>query len=449
MLSNSQMIKELKCICFDYIIKSKQMLLNKTMENCLSGDHLRTVLQSKFFKKDTPAAIVYDIDFLDNKIQYLKDVFPSAFHAISVKANPLPAVLNHLHQSKIGLEVASVGELYLAMKSGYDAKDVVFDSPAKSMEDLEFALTVGVMINADNFQELERINTLYNEIGSKSKVGLRVNPQIGVGTIRSSSVAGRISKFGVPLETCKREIIDSFKQYPWLSGLHLHSGSQGMSIDQLVAGVRKTYKLAQEIQFVLAELDRKLTFFDIGGGFPVSYSAAQKAPDLKLYAEALQKCCPRLFDGSLQLITEFGRYVFANSAFAISQIEYIKETEADDVLVVHLGADFMLRTAYKPEDWPHSFSICTAKGQLKENNQKSYSIAGPLCFGGDFIGHSVALPQVEDKDLLLIKDVGAYTLSMWSRYNSRRMPMVLGLHAGKVKLLKKRENLADILKFWT
>ena len=424
------------------------MQFNETMEQNPRAKLLRPVWGSKFFRRDVPAAIIYDLDAIQHQVNQLKQVFPTAFHALSVKANPLPSILKPLNQAQVGLEAASIGEVYLAMKSGYEANQVVFDSPAKSVEDLEFALAAGVVINADNLLELERIDALYKELGSKSRIGLRINPQIGMGSIVSSSVAGKVSKFGVPLSE-RESIITAFQKYKWLKGLHVHSGSQGMAIKQLVAGVKAVYSLVEDIHSVLVEQKRTLDFFDIGGGFPVSYLPEQQAPQLEQYASALAQACPLLFDGSIQLMTEFGRFVFANAGVAVSRVEYVKESGGEHVLIAHLGADFMLRTAYLPQDWPHTFSVLDKKGNPKSGVEQAYSIAGPLCFGGDFIGRSVSLPKVEAGDLLLIHDIGAYTLSMWSRYNSRRMPVVLGISNGKVQVLKKRENLTDILKFWT
>ena len=424
------------------------MQINETIEQNPKAKLLQPVWGSKFFRRDVPAAIIYDLDAIQHQVNQLKQVFPTAFHALSVKANPLPSILKPLNQAQVGLEAASIGEVYIAMKCGYDGSQVVFDSPAKSMEDIEFALSAGVVINADNFVELERIDSVYKDLGSKSRVGLRINPQIGLGSIASSSVAGKVSKFGVPLS--ERElIIEAFQKYKWLKGLHVHSGSQGMAIEQLVDGVKAVYSLVEDIQSVLREQKRTLDFFDIGGGFPVSYLPEQHVPQLEQYASTLSQACPLLFDGSIQLMTEFGRFVFANAGVAVSRVEYVKESADEHVLIGHLGADFMLRTAYLPQDWPHTFSVLDKKGNPKSGVKQSYSIAGPLCFGGDFIGRSVRLPRVVAGDLLLIHDIGAYTLGMWSRYNSRRMPVVLGISKGKVQVLKKRENLTDILKFWT
>jgi diaminopimelate decarboxylase len=413
--------------------------------------YLHKVFESKRLLRNNDSLIVYDLDFLKERIQKMQYCFPEdALHALAVKASPLVNLLRSQHTQGIGLEAASLPEVYLALKAGYKAQDIVFDSPCKTIDDLEFALTAGVRINADSFAELERIDQLYKELGSKSIIGLRINPQLGEGSIPATSVAGRISKFGVPADEQRGKILEVYNTYKWLRGIHLHIGSQGMSQQQLVSAVEKVYNLAGIARVIREAKGWRLDVFDMGGGFPVSYKRDQLAPDIKDYADALEVNCPGLFDGSYKLITEFGRYVFANTASAISKVEYVKEQLDSKIAIIHLGADFLLRKAYNPTNWHHDISVIDKQGRLKMGtDKKPYMVAGPLCFGGDIIEESIQLPVIEAGDYLVIHDVGAYTLSMWSRYNSRQMPEVLGVSKKEISVLKKRETLFDILKFWT
>jgi len=413
--------------------------------------YLQKVVDSKKLLRNNASLIIYDLDFLKERIQRLQYSFPdNALHALAIKASPLVNLLRSQHKQGVGLEAASLPEVYLGLKAGYKAKDIVFDSPCKTIEDLEFALTAGVRINADSFAELERIDELYKDLGSKSIIGLRINPQLGEGRISATSVAGKVSKFGVPADEQRSTILEAYNKFKWLRGIHLHIGSQGMSQDQLVSAVSKVYKLAGIARVIREAKDWKLDVFDIGGGFPISYSREELAPDIQDYATALKLNCPGLFDGSYKLITEFGRYVFANTASAISKVEYVKEHEESKIAIIHLGADFLLRKAYNPKDWHHDITVLDKHGRLKiGTDKKPYMVAGPLCFGGDVIEESIALPVIEPGDYLVIHDVGAYTLSMWSRYNSRQMPVVLGVDKKEISVLKKRETLFDILKFWT
>lgn len=413
----------------------------------------KKIILEKKINDESTSLVCYDFQNIYTKINYLKSNFPpNTLHAIAMKANPLVKVMQELIDMEVGIEAATLPELYIAHKTGFASDRIVFDSPAKTMNDLRFSLDLGCYINANSFSELHRINTILSQMMSDSKIGLRVNPQVGLGTIKSTSVAGKVSKFGVPIEKNRQQIIESYCKYDWLNGIHIHIGSQGISIEQLTRGLEKACELADEIDTHLSKLGRQIEFFDIGGGFPVSYHQSKTAPDIKAYIEEINKCVPKLFLSGKTVITEFGRYVYANSAFAISKVEYVKEAANHKILSIHLGADFLLRKAYNPSDWHHDISILDAEGNLKQGvDTKKYSVAGPLCFAGDFIAVDIELPVVEEGDFLIIHDVGAYTMSMWSRYNSRQIPEIIGFDKLKnqISTIRERETLDDLFNFWT
>jgi len=382
-------------------------------------------------QKGENAWVFYDIDFLQKRIERLKAAFPAnTLHAIAMKANPLTDILNWMTALDVGAEVASLPELKMALDAGYTPNKIVFDSPCKTVDEIAFALQKGIRLNADSFEELHRIDELL-KIGNYEQppsLGLRINPQTGTGQITSTSVAGQVSKFGEPLKDFREKIIDAYLQYNWLNAIHVHIGSQGCPPDMLVKGIGDVVALADEINEALErnKMPNRIQTFDMGGGLPVTYHFNDSGNPIEDYQKQLQEALPQLFDGRYQLITEFGRHIHANAAWALSRVEYVKEVNGQAILVNHLGADFMLRECYNPNDWHHEISLVDAKGNLKTSNQTTnYHIAGPLCFAGDFISRGVKLPKVETGDYLIIHDVGAYTLGMWSRYNSRVEPRVI------------------------
>ncbi len=409
--------------------------------------------RSSINSEDT-AVIFYDIDFLSQRIINLKETFPpDTMHAIAVKANPLIRILSEINNLNVGVEVASGPELYLAQKVGFTADRIVFDSPSKTIPELEYALKQGIYINADSFEELDRIENILKSLRSNSKIGIRVNPQVGVGTIMSTSVADNISKFGIPLNDHWEELKAYFLQHSWLKGIHVHIGSQGCPVPLMIEGIRKTLNFALDVNstFKSGSLDRRIEVFDIGGGLPVSYHKDIKPISFENYYQLLLQHLPELFRGGFKVITEFGRYIHANSGWAASRVEYVKREKGYNILMTHLGADFLLRKCYNPEDWHHEITVVDSQGRLKYGKDKNrYIVAGPLCFAGDVIAKDIELPKVETGDYILIHDVGAYTLSMWSRYNSRQMPKVIGYHYSQMdfKILRERENMEQVYAFW-
>lgn len=168
-------------------------------------------LQGIFSIELDESIVFYDYNFLEQKLEKLKSLFPqNTLHAIAIKANPLMHTMKFLNSRNTGVEAASTGEIFLAEKSGFAAGKIVYDSPAKTKAEIKSALSKNIYYNADSFSELDRIEEFANKQLLRSKIGLRVNPQVGLGSIEMSSVAGVYSKFGVPVNPYKDEIVDRF-----------------------------------------------------------------------------------------------------------------------------------------------------------------------------------------------------------------------------------------------
>jgi diaminopimelate decarboxylase len=399
------------------------------------------------FLADHDAAIFYDFDGLARRLGLLQSLFPpSTLHAVAVKANPLLAVARRLQGLGAGMEVASLAELKLAEMAGFPPASIVFDSPVKTAGELAYALARGVHVNADSLDELARIACIVHDRPSSSTIGVRINPQVGTGRIAMTSVAGQFSKFGIPLLEQGPMLREAFLRHPWLSGAHVHVGSQGCPLELLVQGVRTIWEFVREVR----ASGGTATTIDIGGGLPARYRAEEKPPDLETYVTTLRRVCPGMFENPFRLITEFGRALHAPAGWAVSRVEYVKHSVYGNVAMIHLGADMFLRKCYAPDVWHHDIAVLDARGECKPGPWRQYAVAGPLCFSGDILERDIELPELVDGDLLVIRDVGAYTFSMWSRYNSRQFPRVLGYEndGERIEILKERESAEDVVEFW-
>ncbi|WP_438024191.1 diaminopimelate decarboxylase [Sorangium sp. So ce233] len=394
-----------------------------------------------------PAVLFHDLGRMRARIGRIGAAFPpGALHAVAIKANPLVEVLRAAVDCGAGLEAASLEEVKLAAAAGCPPGRIVYDSPAKTRDDIAEALRLGVRINADNLDELERIDALVRHEGAGDRIGLRINPQVGASGIALTSVADRRAKFGVPLEQADA-VRAAFARYRWLTGLHVHVGSQGCALSQLVDGIRRVEALRQEIRRALGP--GAAGTMDIGGGLPVAYRSTDRPPRLEDYAAALRLEVPTLFEEGTTLITELGRWVQAGCGFAVSRVEYVKEDSAGRTAILHLGADFLLRRAYHPADWHHDFVALDADAAPKEGPLSPCTLGGPLCFGGDVLARDLPFPALSPGDLVLVRDTGAYTLSMWSRHCSRGIPAVLGVDGGELRVLRERERPEDVVAFWS
>jgi diaminopimelate decarboxylase len=366
-----------------------------------------------------------------------------------MKTNPLVRILELCRNLNAGVEVASLGELVIALKAGYTPGKIVYDSPVKTVEDLGFALKAGVHINADSLMELQRIKELKDGCRSESTVGIRINPQVGEGKILESSVAGEYSKFGVPIKSKRVELIRAFKDHPWLTGAHLHMGSQGYALDMLIKGIGVVFDFVNEVNDLVGH--PQIRIFDIGGGIPVSYSHHKASVSMEEYATAIRDVFPQLFTLHFSLFTEFGRWVHVNTGWVASRVEYVKKDPGINTAMIHAGADLFLRECLNPKDWQHVYSVLDKNGHLKNGlDTTPYNLAGPLCFSGDILARNVELPVVEEGDYIVVHDAGGYTFGMWSRYNSRQTPRIIGYRndGGQFEILKERESFEELARFW-
>ncbi|WP_432018994.1 diaminopimelate decarboxylase [Streptomyces sp. 1222.5] len=347
-------------------------------------------------------------------------------HAFAVKATPLVPVLRLLHEAGIGAEVASPGELALARAAGVPAERTVLDSPAKTLAELREALALGVAVNADNPQELARIDALMRSAPSRSPLGLRVNPQIGGGTIGATSTATETSKFGVALrdEGAREWVVRAYLERPWLTRLHAHTGSQGIPLALMARGTAEAFALAEEIN---ARAGRhQIDTLDIGGGLPVNFDSEAAAPTYERFARLLREEVPGLFDGRYGLVTEFGRSLLAKHGTVVARVEYAKSAGGRRIAVTHAGVQVATRTVYAPGAWPLRIAAYDAKGRPKPGPEVVQDVAGPACFSGDLLAEGRALPLLEQGDYAAALDTGAYYFAHHYAYNSLARPGIYG-----------------------
>lgn len=388
------------------------------------------------------AALFHDLNRLRNRVGRLTAAFPdTTLHAIAIKANPLVEVLRAAVQVGAGLEAASIEEVHLALAAGCEASKIVYDGPAKTRAELAEVARLGIHVNVDNFDELARVEP------GRATWGLRVNPAGDSGDIQLTTASGRSAKFGVSFGAAHERdaVLDAFAANPWLSTLHSHVGSQGYGIDRLVEAVGSVVTLRDWINRRLGR--QQITTIDIGGGLPARHCADRQEPTIGEYTAALRSKV-REFDQT-RWITEFGRSVQASCGWAVSRVEYVKSIDQQRFAVIHVGGDFLMRPVYHPSDWYHDMVVLDADGHPKSGTPRPWTVGGPLCFGGDIIARDRSLPDIEAGDLLLIRDTGAYTLSLWSRHCSRGIPIVLGRDGDSLCVLREAEQPADVVSLWS
>ncbi len=391
-------------------------------------------MEQGLLTEEQPVAALLDVAGIRASAAGLRAAFAAVtdapvLHAFAVKAAPLVPVLALLNAEGIGAEVASPGELALARAAGVRPEHTVLDSPAKTPAELREALALGIAVNADNLQEIARIDGLVRSARSASPIGVRINPQLGGGAIDALSTATATSKFGVALrdEGARKQVVRICLDHPWLTRLHTHSGSQGVPLELMAEGVAALHDLAEEINAAAGR--QQIDTLDIGGGLPVNFASDEQTPTFARYARLLKERVPGLFDGRYGLVTEFGRSLLAKHGLILARVEYAKTSGDRPIAVTHAGVQVATRTVHDPDSWPLRIAAYDAEGRPKAGADVVQDIAGPACFAGDLLAVGRALPLLEQGDVIAALDTGAYYFSSHYGYNSLPRPGVHGFTA--------------------
>lgn len=382
-------------------------------------------LENNILAIEDKAVIFYAKAMLLDRLAILQRHFPSrTLHSVAIKANSSLEVLQLIVAEGFGLEAASLEEVKLAIAAGIAPQKIVFDSPVKTREEIAYChhKLPGMFVNANSLVELERYPTDFS-----GKLGLRINPLVHTDAPDFFDVVRKNSKFGVPISQ-ENEILEACLKYTYISGLHLHVGSGIKDFSGNVAGIEKVLNLAHLIneKRKLAKIATKIDWIDIGGG--IHFDAEQGEFSVQAFVQVLETETD-LFQ-SFDVITEYGAFVHKHNSFAISRIEYILESNFSGIAhtaFIHVGADLFLRKVYSNLPIEYPCFIIKNKNVLSpmDSGFERYNIAGPLCFAGDYLYYDLELPTLEEGDIFVIQDIGANTLSMWSRHCSREEPKVV------------------------
>jgi diaminopimelate decarboxylase len=267
----------------------------------------------------------------------------------------------------------------------------------------------------------------------------------------------------------RRAILEAYSKHAFLNAMHVHVGSGKMGVQMLVDGIRVVTELA-------CQVGGQIRFMDIGGGLPANtYSdawgdAEHNVPTMMEYAELLRKEIPVLFNGTFQaVVTEFGQALNAKAGVLVSRVEYVKQTDqGHTIAVVHFGADVGVRQCYTTDHQrrvefyrlsasPYVPSSSIDCFKVSVSDSTPVSVAGPLCFQGDFTARNVPGPSnlTRLRDLVVLKDTGHNTLSLYSRHCSRQALAVCGYRLSPDRqqcthweVLKPLEDMEDVCRFW-
>ncbi|MFH0862549.1 MAG: diaminopimelate decarboxylase [Candidatus Altiarchaeota archaeon] len=380
---------------------------------------------------------VYDGDVIVERCRRFKDAFkgfPAAVKCCyAAKANTNLAVLRIIRNEGFGADIVSSGELDAVLKAGYEPRDIIYTSNAKSESDMRAAVDAGINVTADNAADVG----LFKKVGGK-KLAFRVNPDVDANTHPKISTALRGIKFGLHFE--EDIAYDAIKKACGMGlevwGIHCHIGSNIKETSAFEEAARKMVAFALRLR---QELKIELDFIDLGGGLGVRYH-----DETVVSPEAFAKSFKNIVAdgiGKLGYRPEFwfepGRYIVAESGILLTSVISIKETPAKRFINVDAGFNDLIRPAMY--DAYHNVRLVG-----KDGAELEYDVAGPLCESGDILAKDRTLPKAEMGDVIAVENAGAYGYSMASNYNSRPLPAEVLVRSGRNDLIRERQRVEEL-----
>ncbi len=376
---------------------------------------------------------VYSRATLERHWHAFDNAFTNQDHLVcyAVKANSNIAVLNVLARLGSGFDIVSVGELERVIAAGGDPKKVVFSGLGKQAHEIKRALEVGIhCFNVESEAELHRINEVAGSLGKKAPISLRVNPDVDALTHPYISTGLKENKFGIDIKLAEG-VYQKAHLMPHLDviGVDCHIGSQLTDITPFLDALDRVLILVDQ----LAKSGIVLHHIDIGGGLGVRYED-ETPPEPAEYAAAISE---KLSDRNLTIIMEPGRAIAANAGVLLTQVEFIKSTEARNFAIVDAAMNDLIR----PSLYSAWQAIIPADSSNSSNLASlTYDIVGPVCETGDFLGKDRQL-AISPGDLLAVRSAGAYGFCMSSNYNSRNRPAEVMVDGKQSHLVRKRETI--------
>lgn len=389
---------------------------------------------------------VYDREQMELQYRKLKAMMPPEFAVFySLKANPLLGIAGIFNRLGCGIEVASAGELYTALQSGCHPGDIIFTSPGKTLEELEYAVASGIYsINVESVAEAELINGIGSRCSKPVNITIRINPDFNLSGA-GIKMTGVPTQFGIDQSQIP-EAFGVINALPFIKviGIHIYTGTQMLSAANILANMEAILQLALD---VAERYQFKLEFLDLGGGFGVPYFPADTALDETGLADGMAVLWERYRNRlqGVKMAIESGRYLLAESGYFLTKVLYVKESKGVRYAVCDGGSNHHANSAFLGRHVRNNFPIHVLDkrgGDLAELN-----VVGPLCTPTDLIGQKLMLPPVVPGDIIVIEKSGAYGLTNSPFYFlSHPFPAEVIHYQGNVTIVRERGKIEDFLK---
>jgi len=352
----------------------------------------------------------YDQRLVAERVALLREHLPPEVKLhYAVKANPMPELVSHLAGLVDGLDVASAGELRVALDAGADPAEISFAGPGKQESELEQSVAAGILLNVESAREVRALAKIVKQLGRPARVAVRVNPDFEL-KASGMKMGGGPKQFGVDAEQVPELLSEIGALGLGFEGFHIYTGSQNLRAEAICEAERKSFELAVALA---KHAPAPVQVLNIGGGFGIPYFPGDKRLDLApigsnlraLVAEA-KRALPKA-----KLVVELGRYLVGEAGIYVCRVIDRKVSRGEIFLVTdgglhqHLAASGNFGQVIR-KNYPVAIG-----NKVRGDRREIASVVGPLCTPLDLLAERMELAEAQPGDLVVVFQSGAYGLT--------------------------------------
>jgi len=384
---------------------------------------------------------IYSAGMIRERVRAFKKAFRRVEYSIcySVKANSNLSILRLLGKLGCGFDVVSGGELERVLRvDRRAARRVVFSGVGKTRAEIESALKAGILLfNLESASELDAVAQTAAKVKRTAKIAFRVNPDVPADTHPYISTGLHKHKFGVPLGEARELYARAAKEeYLQVAGVSVHIGSQITDFAPFSVAMERVAELVRQLRTD----GHTIEFVDAGGGMGIDYRNSAAGNAEKAVGEYARSVTRPLRGLGVTLLVEPGRSIVASAGILLTRLLYRKTNGNKQFLVVDAGMNDLIR----PSLYQAEHQIVPVMDVAA--NTEVVDIVGPVCESGDFFARDRKVPVVQEGELLAILDVGAYGMALASNYNTRPRGAEVLVEGKSVRMIRKRETIADLMR---
>ncbi|MDE4190456.1 MULTISPECIES: diaminopimelate decarboxylase [Rhodobacterales] len=355
----------------------------------------------------------------------------------AMKAASNQAILQTLAQAGAGMDVVSQGEYLRAKAAGVPGDKIVFSGVGKTAEEIRCALSGGIrQFNVESEPEMEVINAVALELGTRAPITIRINPDVDAKTHAKIATGKSENKFGIPISRAS-EVYAHAASLPGLEviGIDVHIGSQLTELAPFEAAYQKVAELTETLRAEGHDIRR----LDLGGGLGIPYTRSNEAPPLPMeYGALIKRTLGHL---GCEIEIEPGRLIAGNAGLMVSKVIYVKSGEGRDFLII----DGAMNDLIRPAMYEAHHDIVPVIEPEPGVESQPYDIVGPVCESGDTFAKQRDMPPLAAGDLIAFRSAGAYGAVMSSEYNSRPLIPEVLVHGDQFAVIRRRPTFDEMI----